>query len=114
MFYVISTILAIGVVLLIISFFMSDRFDELESEFEQFSISTMQDTYQMKKKIEVLEEELLTDGNLTSNMLRGTDSEPRVIQRVIQLHQEGLSIVDIAQRTKLANSDIQTIISNNQ
>ncbi len=114
MIYVISTLLAIGVVLLIISFFMSDRFSELESQFEQFSISTMQDTYQMKKKIEILEEELLTDGNLTSNLLKHTGSEPRVIQRVIQLHEQGLSVVDIAHRTKLSNHDIQTIITNNQ
>jgi|SRR5699024_6557138 len=114
MIYVISTLFAVGVVLLIISFFMSDRFSELESEFEQFSISTMQDTYQMKKKIEILEEELLTDGNLTSNLLKHTDSEPRVIQRVIQLHEQGLSVVDIAHRTKLSNYDIQTIITNNQ
>ncbi|HLR14435.1 MAG TPA: hypothetical protein VK144_01305 [Bacillota bacterium] len=114
MMYVIGTLLAVGLVLLIISFFMSDRFSELESEFEQFSISTMQDTYQIKKKIEILEEELLTDGNLSSNVLRTTESEPRVIQRVIQLHKQGLSVVDIAQRTNLSNYDIQTIISNNQ
>lgn len=114
MIYVISTIVAVGIVLLFISFFISDRFSELESEFEQFSISTMQDTYQMKKKIEILEEELLTDGNLTSNLIRSSDNEPRVIQRVLQLHEQGLSIVDIAHRTKLTNHDIQTIITNNQ
>jgi hypothetical protein len=38
---------------------MNDRLDELESQVEQNSITTMQDTYQMKKKIKVLEEELL-------------------------------------------------------
>ncbi len=114
MIYVMITLLATGVVLLILSFFATDRFEELESEFEQFSISTMQDTYQMKKKIEVLEEELLTDGNLTSNILHTSDSEPRVIQKVLQLHRQGLSVVDIAQRTKLTNDNIQTIITNNQ
>lgn len=114
MIYVIGTLVAVGVVLLILSFFVSDRFEELESEFEQFSISTMQDTYQMKKKIEVLEEELLTDGNLTSNILRTSDNEPRVIQKVIHLHEKGLSVVEIAQRTKLTNNDIQSIITNNQ
>jgi len=59
MFIAISTILVIGVVLFILSYFMNDRLDELESQVEQNSITTMQDTYQMKKKIKVLEEELL-------------------------------------------------------
>ncbi|MFB4166477.1 hypothetical protein [Virgibacillus sp. JSM 102003] len=61
MMYALITIIVIAVVLLVLSFFMNDKFDELESELEQFSISTMQDNYQMKKKIKILEEELLTD-----------------------------------------------------
>ncbi|MFA1820421.1 hypothetical protein ACDX78_09575 [Virgibacillus oceani] len=61
MFYAIIAIIGVAVVLFILSFFMNDRMEELESQLEQFSITTMQDTYQMKKKIKILEEELLTD-----------------------------------------------------
>ncbi|HLR08023.1 MAG TPA: hypothetical protein VK136_02025 [Bacillota bacterium] len=61
MLYVLLTIIGIAIVLFILSFFMNDKFEELENQLEQLSISTMQDTYQMKKKINVLEEELLTD-----------------------------------------------------
>ncbi|MFD2759425.1 hypothetical protein [Lentibacillus juripiscarius] len=61
MIFAIVAVIVIAVVLLILSFFMNDKFDELESELEQISISTMQDNYQMKKKIKVLEEELLTN-----------------------------------------------------
>ncbi|MBP1950899.1 hypothetical protein [Virgibacillus litoralis] len=68
MMYVIITIIVIAVVLLVLSFFMNDKFDELESELEQFSISTMQDNYQMKKKIKILEEELLTDDFSNDNL----------------------------------------------
>ncbi|RYG74702.1 hypothetical protein EU245_00505 [Lentibacillus lipolyticus] len=61
MIFAIVTIIVIAAVLLILSFFMNDKFDQLESELEQVSISAMQDNYQMKKKIKVLEEELLTN-----------------------------------------------------
>lgn len=51
----------IAVLLFVLSFFMNDKFEDLENQIEQLSISTMQDTYQIKKKVKVLEEELLTD-----------------------------------------------------
>ncbi|GGK03365.1 hypothetical protein GCM10007063_26960 [Lentibacillus kapialis] len=57
----IVTVIVLGVVLLILSFFMNDKFDDLESELEQLSISTMQENYQMKKKIKTLEDEVLTN-----------------------------------------------------
>jgi len=61
MLYVGISIIVIGIALFILSFFTNDKFEDLENQIEQLSISTMQDTYQMKKKINVLEEELLTD-----------------------------------------------------
>lgn len=54
-------IVVIGLALFVLSFFIHDRFEKIESELEQLSISTMQETYQLKKKIKVLEEELLTE-----------------------------------------------------
>ncbi|MCC2251024.1 hypothetical protein JUJ52_13775 [Virgibacillus sp. AGTR] len=61
MVYAIITIIVIGLVLLTLSYFLNDRMEEVESQLEQFSITTLQDTYQMKKKIKILEEELLTE-----------------------------------------------------
>lgn len=55
------TIVVVAVVLFVLSFFLNDRFEKIESELEQLSISTMQDTYQLKKKVKILEEELLTE-----------------------------------------------------
>ena len=66
MLYVIITIIVIAVVLFILSFFMDDKIAQLESEVEQLSITTMQDTYQLKKKVKILEEELLPE-NLSDN-----------------------------------------------
>ncbi|WP_047979912.1 hypothetical protein [Ornithinibacillus contaminans] len=60
------TILIIAIALFVLSFFLNDRFEKIESDLEQLSISTMQDTYQLKKKVKILEEELLTE-ELSSN-----------------------------------------------
>ena len=59
MFYAIIAIIVVAIVLFILSYFMNDRIEEVESQLEQMSITTMQDTYQLKKKVKVLEEELL-------------------------------------------------------
>ncbi|WP_067730427.1 hypothetical protein [Oceanobacillus damuensis] len=58
MLIAIISVITIAVVLFVLSYFMNDRIEELENQLEQFSITTMQDTYQMKKKIKILEEEL--------------------------------------------------------
>ncbi|RKQ37797.1 hypothetical protein [Oceanobacillus halophilus] len=68
MLYAAIAIVLVGVVLFALSFFMNDRLEDLESQVEQLSITTMQDTYQMKKKIKVLEEELVPD-DLANDML---------------------------------------------
>lgn len=68
MIIAIATILIIGVALFILSYYMNDRLEELENELEQISITSIQDTYQLKQKVKVLEEELLPgDMNPTTN-----------------------------------------------
>jgi hypothetical protein len=70
MLFAVIAILVVAIVLFVLSFFMNDRLEDLESQLEQFSISTMQDTYQMKKKIKILEEELLTE-NYPEDLTKG-------------------------------------------
>lgn len=111
MIYVIITLFVTAIVLFVISFFVNDKFSELESEFEQFSISMMQENYRVKKKIEILEEELLS-GRIEDDSLNNIGNEPRVISKVHELYDKGYSIVDIAHQTNLTNYDIQTILKN--
>ncbi|AXI09465.1 hypothetical protein CV093_11840 [Oceanobacillus sp. 143] len=69
MIYAVITIIVVAVVLFILSFFMNDRFEELERQVEQLSMTNMKDTYQMQKKIKVLEEELLPN-DLAEDFIR--------------------------------------------
>ncbi|WP_164668606.1 hypothetical protein [Virgibacillus doumboii] len=68
MLYAIIAIITVALVLLVLSLFMRDKFNELDSQLEQLSISTMQDNYKMSKKISILEEELLTDNFLDDSL----------------------------------------------
>ncbi|GIO27541.1 hypothetical protein [Ornithinibacillus bavariensis] len=66
------TIVVIAIALFILSFFVNDRFEKIESDLEQLSISTMQETYQLKKKVNVLEEELLQEDYKFSDTFHDT------------------------------------------
>ncbi|MFC4320778.1 hypothetical protein [Litchfieldia salsa] len=57
----IITLLGLAIVLLVFSFFKRDSIKDLEEQVEELSMSLIQETYQLKKKISVLEEELLMD-----------------------------------------------------
>jgi len=111
MLYVGISITVIAVVLFILSFFANDKFEELESQIEQLSVSTMQDTYQMKKKIKILEEELLTD-DMADYTTASQELEPIMMQKVYELSQQGYSYNDISKATNLNTHDIQAILKN--
>lgn len=113
MFTALITLIVISIILFAISFKMNDKFEQLETQVEQLSITTMQDTYQMQKKLKVLEEELLTGSMLDDNIHeRQSTQQPPLIQEVHRLHEEGYSTDEIANRTKLNLHDVQTILRN--
>ncbi|WP_458412488.1 hypothetical protein ACNQFZ_16955 [Schinkia sp. CFF1] len=55
-----------SIVLLILSFFKKDKYKELENQIENLTMVVMQENYQMKKKLKILEEELLGNENFTT------------------------------------------------
>ncbi|MFC7370379.1 hypothetical protein ACFQPF_01665 [Fictibacillus iocasae] len=56
--FIIFGMLAAGLVLLLISF-KKDRGANVETQLENFSIQLMKEIYQIKKKLKVLEEEIM-------------------------------------------------------
>src|SRR5699024_3608752 len=116
MTYLVVSIVVIAVVLFIISFFMEDKTKQLEDRVEQLSIATMQDTYQMKKKIKELEEELLTknvNSSQTKQITEAATNKPISIKKVYHLHQQGYSHNEISEKTSLNPNDIQIILNQN-
>ncbi|GAA0457787.1 hypothetical protein [Alkalibacillus silvisoli] len=125
MIYVLLTLLVTSIVLLVISFFMSNRFNELEQEIEQLSMSQIQEQYVIKNKLKVLEEELLTDTldlSVSSDLstpghtdthptqYKGNRKEPAVVVKVKELYEQGYSDQEIESQTGLSQNDIKVII----
>ncbi len=54
-----------SIVLLVLSFFKKDKYKELENQVENLTMIVMQENYQLKKKMKVLEEELLGNESYT-------------------------------------------------
>lgn len=116
MIYITISIVVIALILFISSFFMNDKFKQLEEQLEQFSISTMQDTYQIKKKIKILEEELLMEdipNTSFQNESTNFKAQPVLIQKVLYLHRQGHLPDAIAKQTDLSIHDVHTILNNN-
>jgi hypothetical protein len=57
--YIMIGLLSFAILLLILSFFKRDKVSDLEEQLEQLSLTVIQENYQMKKRIKILEEELL-------------------------------------------------------
>lgn len=120
MLYVLITLGVVGIILFVLSFFANDKYKQLQKEIEQLSIATMQESYQMNKKIKVLEEELLIDTSMSQAIqptqrksVTSLNQTSTLIQRVYQLSEQGYSTEDIAQATNLSEHDIRMIINNN-
>jgi|SRR5690625_704120 len=118
MVYIFITIILVGIGLFISSYFLNDKLKEIEDQLEQFSIATMQDTYQIRKKVKVLEEELLTAGpvgrptiNNSATLSDELKNKPLLIQKIHHLHEQGYSLDDISRETNLSNHDVQTILN---
>ncbi|HHY73011.1 MAG TPA: hypothetical protein GX497_07280 [Bacillus bacterium] len=56
---------SISIILFILSFLKKDKYKELESQVENLTMTVMQENYQLKKKMKVLEEELLGNESYT-------------------------------------------------
>ncbi|NIK13384.1 hypothetical protein [Alkalibacillus almallahensis] len=118
MIYVLTTLLVIGISLFIISFFMSNRFNDIEQELEQLSMSQIQNQYVLNNKIKVLEEELLSetmDINFNTKQEQSKETgnehkEPAIVARVKNLYQQGYNPKEIEQQTGLAEDDVKIII----
>lgn len=57
--YIILVLLIVGLVALAVSYYKQDSVKQIESQLEENSISMMQELYKVKKKIRVLEEEVM-------------------------------------------------------
>ncbi len=112
MLYIIITLATIAIILFVSSFFMNDRFANIEKLVEEQSIKTSQDVFALKRKLTDLDERIQTNAYVIDRTGLA-DQTPLVTQKVYHLYQQGLSYEDIANRTELTVDEIELIIKNN-
>lgn len=112
-------LLAFSILLLIVALLAKDPIKSLREEVDQLSMQQLQELYQIKKKLKVLEEELLvSESDMTP--LSGPRNPPILAEKkqiheiiknqVISLAGQGLSIEQIAMQSSLSLEDVQSII----
>ncbi|WP_375089532.1 hypothetical protein ACDZ29_00985 [Peribacillus sp. RS7] len=109
---------SLAIVLLIISFFSKDKVAKLEEDLEQMTITYMQDIYQLKKKVKILEEEFVIQDDpvppvKTKSLVTSNEVEPihEILKsQVLSLYSQGLSLDQIARQSSLTKEQTMSVI----
>ncbi|KRG14964.1 hypothetical protein [Lederbergia galactosidilytica] len=104
---------SLSILLLLISLFQPDRTKGLEKELEQVSMKLLQENYLLKKRVKVLEEELLVTDLSESLPLKEPINKPNEIlkNQVIALYHQGLDLGQISRQSSLSIDKVQQIIA---
>lgn len=117
---VMLSLFLLAIILLVISLFKKDRVAKLEEELEQVTLTHMQDIYQLKKKVSILEEEFLIQDQpshypspstqtFTSGNQRVAINEI-IKNQVLALHRQGCSLEQIEKQSTLTKDQIIDVI----
>lgn len=122
-------LMAIGIICIILSFFFKDSSKKVEKELEDLSISIYQETNSLKRRVKLIEEELLLDSNLNVPLSNGAKNKKVsyskdskndlkgineiLIQQVIELNKQGYSLADIKKLSSLNEAQILLILQQN-
>ncbi|MFC0270004.1 hypothetical protein ACFFIX_00835 [Metabacillus herbersteinensis] len=112
---VIIILFIISIALIGISFFQRDNVKELEQELDHLQLSAMQEIYKLKKKMRVLEEELLQN-DVLGNQNSTTVDEPEMLNksRVISKYKQGMSMDAIALSENVKLEEVKSIVERNE
>ncbi len=105
-------VMIVGIILIIISFFMKDSSKKLEKEIEELSFTFYQETSTLKRRIKVVEEELMIEPS--SKIAPKPNAKP-VIHEIIksqvqELYKQGYSLAEISARSSLSIEQVNSVI----
>lgn len=105
---IVIILLVISIVLLLWSFFAKSNTKHLKEEFEEFSLELLQDNYDLKKRISVIEAKL----NITSEEISTSTKIHDILKKhVITLYTQGIPVEDIANQTRLSKTTVQVVVN---
>jgi peptidoglycan hydrolase CwlO-like protein len=109
---------SLAIVLLVISFFGKDKVAKLEEDLEQMTLTYIQDIYQLKKKVKILEEEFVIQDDPVPSVkdqitVTSNDIEPihEILKsQVLSLYSQGLTLDQIARQSSLTKEQTLSVI----
>ncbi|WP_404443623.1 hypothetical protein LG307_15150 [Sutcliffiella horikoshii] len=107
------SLIIIAVAVIVISFFVDDKFADLEKEMEQLSFDVVQDKYKLERKMKVLEEELLGGSTpIHKSKAKKLASHQTVSEEdvAISLYQKGYTPSQISQFTSTSMDKVEQIL----
>ncbi|MFC5713382.1 hypothetical protein ACFPU1_11345 [Thalassorhabdus alkalitolerans] len=107
--WMIIILLSIGLGLFILSFCGKDTIKETEKQIEDLSITHLTELYKLKKKVKVLEEELLSS-SANPVFSKGSTGTAKLKEEASQFVNEGLDVQDIAQKMRLTEEEVQRLL----
>jgi len=118
MLIVMLSLLGVSFLLFIFSFFAKDPYKSMQDTIDQLSLQTYQELHKVKKKLKLLEEELLLDEvdfsshPSTASVKANTDSSIHAIikNQVWSLASQGVPVEQIASQSSLSIDAVQRII----
>ncbi|MFC0558094.1 hypothetical protein [Halalkalibacter alkalisediminis] len=112
---VLICLFTLATLLFILSFFRKDKTDELEKQVDQMSITYMQEIYQLKSKIRLLEDELLISADQSTAIRQNhTNSHHKLLTEIIDLYEKGYDIQSISIKTKLSKDEVNGLLDSYQ
>lgn len=113
-------LLAFSLILFILSAFLKDPYKSIREEIDQLSMQQIQEMYLIKKKLSVLEEELLVSEEpfqkSVSTYRPSLSTEKKEVHEIIKnqvwsLVQQGLTVEQIARQSSLSTNEVESILS---
>lgn len=100
-------LLAVAAGLFIASYFVKDTGEKNQEEFEELSLNLLQDMHAMKKRLELMEQEMDLEVLEEQRTGRVMDITKR---HVLTLYTKGTSPEDITEQIKIPEAAVQDII----
>ncbi|MEA3320591.1 MAG: hypothetical protein U9Q88_11220 [Bacillota bacterium] len=107
------SLIIIAVAVIVISFFVDDKFADLEKEMEQLSFDVVQDKYKLERKMKVLEEELLGGSTPIHKVKTKRQASHQNVSEedvAISLYQKGYTPSQISQFTSTSMEKVEQIL----
>lgn len=115
---ILLVLIIFAILLWILSFFIKDPYKQIREDMDTLFMQQLEEIYHIKKKLKVLEEELLiNDFDFTPisparDMASRKSSVHEIIKnQVWSLAQQGVPLPQIAEQSSLSVSDVQAILA---